>query len=34
MKLLATLLFRNDSERAAEGATRDAGASERGHGKP
>jgi RNA polymerase sigma-70 factor (ECF subfamily) len=34
MKLLATSLFRNDSERAAEGAARDAGASEQGHGKP
>ena len=34
MKLLAALLFRNDSERAAEGATRDAGVSEQGHGKP
>jgi len=34
MKLLATSLFRNDSERVAEGATRDAGLSERGHGKP
>jgi len=34
MKLLATLLFRNDSERRAESATQDAGASEQGHGKP
>jgi len=34
MKLLATLFFRNDAERAAEGATRDAGLSEQGHGKP
>ena len=33
MKLLATLLFRNDSERAAEGATQ-VGVSEQGHGKP
>jgi RNA polymerase sigma-70 factor (ECF subfamily) len=34
MKLLATSLFRNDSERAAQGATRDAAVSEQGHGKP
>jgi len=33
MKLLA-LLVRNNPERAAEGATRDAGVSEQGHGKP
>jgi RNA polymerase sigma-70 factor (ECF subfamily) len=34
MKLLAALLFRTDSERAAEGATQDAAVSEQGHGKP
>src|SRR2546430_11771164 len=33
MKLLATLLFRNESQRAAEGATQ-ADVSEQGHGKP